>query len=296
MHNTPPPPPFYIDKQEEQQLRIAAERLSPSLVIQQATSFDDYVRQFMIPTTIMELARKAAQIRLSTWEVEGIRAFLAPHGGGILRYILEKKAEADRTHPPYIRVACTGEGRYDKDAREKFGYDGPSANEHQGDFGSAVVLEIWPAQHYSPIHSHGDTTGIIYCLHDQLDVMAYSALDWNARKVGLVTLTPGQCAWLAGDRFAVHKVYCPSDGGAKPVGPQNLLNDSSNFGASFHVYVNESELNDLAKPEPKDNTRDIFKFVNEAEPHNIEKFTTHSDLSWSVLRRLLAAHASKMGL
>lgn len=291
-------PPFYIDKEEEQQLRIAAARLSPSLVIQPAASFDDYVRQLMIPTTVMELARKASQIRLSTWEAEGIRAFLAPDGGGILRYILEKKAEGDKTHPPYIRVACTGKGDYDDEAREKFGYRGGSGDEHKGDYGSPVVLEIWPAQHYSPMHSHGDTTGIIYCLYGQLDVMAYGSLEWNAEKVGLLTLTPGQCAWLAGDRFAVHKVYCPTDGGAKPVGPDNLLNDSSNFGASFHVYLNEAELPlvraTAEAPEP--HTRDIFNYVDEAPPHEVKEFATYSDISWSVLRWLLADHAAKAGL
>jgi hypothetical protein len=290
-------PPFYITADEEQQLRIDAARLSPSLVIQPATSFDDYVRQLMIPTSVMELARKAAQIRLSTWEAEGIRAFLAPHGGGILRYILEQKAKEDPSHPPYIRVACTGKGNYDEDAASRFGYPGPPGDEHQGDFGSPVVLEIWPAQHYSPMHSHGDTTGIIYCLYGQLDVMAYAALDWDAQKVGLLTLTPGQCAWLAGERFAVHKVYCPTDGGAKPVGPGNLLNDSSNFGASFHVYLNESELPLVRMARgPKPHTRDIFNYVDEAPPHEVKEFNTYSDLSWSVLRWLLAEHAAKARL
>ncbi|HEX8254799.1 MAG TPA: hypothetical protein VF846_16765 [Thermoanaerobaculia bacterium] len=290
-------PPFYITADEEQQLRIAAARLSPSLVIQTATSFDDYVRQLMIPTAVMELARKAAQIRLSTWEAEGIRAFLAPNGGGILRYILEQKAKKDPTHPPYIRVACTGKGDYDDDA-SRFGYRGPTGDQHAGDYGSPVVLEIWPAQHYSPMHSHGDTTGIVYCLYGQLDIMAYATLAWDAEKVGLLTLTPGQCAWLAGDRFAVHKVYCPTDGGSKPVGLDNLLNDSSNFGASFHVYLNESELPlvRMTGSEPQPHTRDIFNYVDEEPPHEVKEFDTYSDLSWSVLRWLLAEHAAKAGL
>lgn len=297
MQETSKRPPFYIDKTTEQQLRSAAARLSPSLVIQPATSFDDYVRQLMIPTTVMELARKAAEIRLATWEAEGIRALLAPHGGGILRHILEQKAAADPSHPPYIRVACTGKGDFDDVAREKFGAHDPRAGEHEGNYGSPVVLEIWPAQHYSPMHSHGNTTGIIYCLYGQIDVMAYDALDWNAKQVGLLTLTPGQCAWLAGDRFAVHKVYCPTDGGAEPVGPGNLLNDSSDFGASFHVYLNESEVPLVGfAAEPQPYTRDRFDFVDEAEPHTVKPFTTYSDLSWSILRRLLAQHAAKAGL
>ncbi len=298
-----PGPPYYVTAEEELELRIRASqgvlmnKIPTSLVIGQPTSFDDYVRQLMIPTRVLELARKASTIRLSAWEAEAIRASIAP-GNGLLREILKKKAEADDSHPPYIRVACTGRGDYDDLAAERYGYDaGGEEDIHEGEFGSPVVLEIWPAQHYSPMHSHGDTTGIIYCLAGQIDVMAYAALDWRADKVGLVTLTPGQCAWLDGERFAVHKVYCPMDGGHRAVGPGNLLNDSSNYAATFHVYLNQSELPLVsAAPEPESRTRDMFTFVNEKEPHRTEQFTTYSDLSWRILRRVMAEYAAKIGM
>jgi hypothetical protein len=298
-----PGPPYFVTTEEELGLRIKASqgilmnKVPTSLVIGQATSFDDYVRQLMIPTRVLELARKASAIRFSAWEAEAIRASIAPEGGGLLREILKKKAEADGSHPPYIRVACTGKGDYDEMAAERYGYDAGAEDVHQGEFGSPVVLEIWPAQHYSPMHSHGDTTGIIYCLAGQIDVMAYAGLDWGAEKVGLVTLTPGQCAWLDGERFAVHKVYCPMDGGREPVGPGNLLNDSSNYAATFHVYLNQSELPLVsAAAEPEPDTRDQFTFVNENPPHDIVPFPTYSDVSWRILRRVMADHAAKIGM
>lgn len=298
-----PGPPYYIDRKEELTLRIKASqgillnKVPTSLVIGQATSFDDYVRQLMIPTRVLELARKASAIRFSAWEAEAIRASIAPEGRGILREILMLKARADNSHPPYIRVACTGKGDYDELAAERYGYEVEEEDIHKGDFGSPVVLEIWPAQHYSPMHSHGDTTGIIYCLAGQIDVMAYADLDWNAEKVGLMTLTPGQCAWLDGERFAVHKVYCPMDGGDRPVGPDNLLNDSSNYAATFHVYLNQSELPLVsATPEPEPDTRDQFTFVNEKPPHDIIPFPTYSDISWRILRRVMADYAAKLGI
>jgi hypothetical protein len=297
-----PGPPYYVTKEEELELRIKASRgvvmngVPTSLVIGQPTSFDDYVRQLMIPTRVLELSRKASAIRFSAWEAEAIRASIAP-GDGLLRRILELKAGADKTHPPYIRVACTGVGDYDHLARE-YGYEVGEEPEHTGDFGSPVVLELWPAQHYSPMHSHGQTTGIIYSLVGQIDVMAYGSLEWEAEKVGLLTLTPGQCAWLDGDRFAVHKVYCPMEGGAKPVGPGNLLNDSSNYAATFHVYLNRDELplvGAAAMPEPKPDTRDTFYYINE-EKHDEGKFETYSDISWRVLRKVLADYAAKIGM
>ena len=300
---TEPGPPYYVTKQEELELRIKASRgivlnnVPTSMVIGQATTFDDYVRQLMIPTRVLELARKASDIRFSAWETEAIRASIAP-GDGLLRRILVEKARADDSHPPYVRVACTGKGDYDHLAAE-YGYEVDEAAEvtHEGDFGSPVVLEIWPAQHYSPMHSHGRTTGIIYSLTGQIDVMGYAGLDWNAEKVGLLTLTPGQCAWLDGERFAVHKVHCPMDGGAEPVGPGNLLNDSSNYAATFHVYLNQSELPLVsAALEPEPDTRDVFTFVDEKPPREQMPFTTYSDLSWQVLRKVMADYAAKIGM
>jgi hypothetical protein len=298
-------PPFFITKKEELELRIRASqgvvmnKVPTSLVIGQPTSFDDYVRQLMIPTRVLELARKASAIRFSAWEAEAIRASIAPGRGkekGLLRKILELKAKKDDSHPPYIRVACTGRGDYDELAAREYGYEveGDGEDVHKGEFGSPVVLELWPAQHYSPMHSHGMTTGIIYCLAGQIDVMAYGKLKWGAKKVGLLTITPGQCAWLDGERFAVHKVFCPMDGGDEPVGPDNLLNDSGNYAATFHVYLNRDEL-PLVAAAPRPDTRDQFTFVNE-KTRKIEEFPTYSDISWSILRRVMADYAAKIGM
>jgi len=64
-------PPFFITKSEEEVLRVSTGRLSPSAVITQATSFDEYARQLLVPPTVMDLARKASAIRFSSWEIEG---------------------------------------------------------------------------------------------------------------------------------------------------------------------------------------------------------------------------------
>ncbi|MBB5120858.1 hypothetical protein AF335_05680 [Streptomyces eurocidicus] len=283
-----PGPPFYITKEQETQLRLAAEKISPSLAITQATTFDEYARQLMVPPAVMELARKAADIRFTTWEIEGIRQLLAPETAGkvpLLRQILLKKLQDDPSHPPYIRVACTGKGDYD-DLAQAHGYEVT----HDGDYGSPVVLEIWPAQHYSPMHSHGDTTGIVYCIAGQLDVMSYATLDWNAEKRGLVTLTPGVCAWLTKDTYAVHKVYCPLNAGPNPTyGPNGnlILNDTGDFGASFHVYLNEDELSVAVGDS---HSRDAFDYIDEVT-HEKKQFMTYSDLSWRVLRSVLAQNA-----
>ncbi|MDQ8707921.1 hypothetical protein RCO28_36465 [Streptomyces sp. LHD-70] len=281
--------PFHITKAEERQLRMQGANASPALVVGQASSFDEYARQLMIPPAVMDLARKAADLQLSAWEVEAIRKHLAPAEAdgsvGLLREILRRKAVDDHQHqhPPYIRVACTGSGTYDDLAVEDGHVSSLPAKE--GGIGSPVVLEIWPAQHYSPIHSHGRTTGIVFCLAGQLDVMVYDGLSWDAPKLGLLTLTAGQCAWLSKDTYAVHKVYCPMNGGDGQTGPL-FMNTTDEFGASFHVYLNEDEV----APELHDaegQSRDRFAYIDEHDKRK-KWFETHSDLSWSVLRRVLA--------
>ena len=280
--------PFHVTKEEERRLRLQGARAIPSPVIGQATSFDEYARQLMIPPAVMDLARKAADLRLSAWEVEAMRKQLAPAetdgSMGLLRRILLKKNEKDRSHPPYIRVACTGRGDFDNLATEHGYLD--HLEDPEGDIGSPVVLEIWPAQHYSPIHSHGHTSGIVFCLAGQLDVMVYDRLDWNATKLGMLTLTPGQCAWLTKETYAVHRVFCPMNGGDGTPGP-GFMNSTDEFGASFHVYLNPDETS-VQFDDGDSHNRNVFDYIRE-DDHVRDKFKTHSDLSWSVLRRVLAS-------
>ncbi|GAA5611270.1 hypothetical protein CP981_01300 [Streptomyces platensis] len=279
--------PFHITKEEERQLRLQGAQAVPSLVIGQATSFDEYARQLMIPPAVMDLARKAEDLRLSAWEIEALRHHLAPgepgRKMGLLRRILHAKQGDDVSHPPYIRVACSGRGHYDELATKHGHLD--SKDLPEGDIGSPVVLEIWPAQHYSPIHSHGHTTGIVFCLAGQLDVMVYEHLDWNATKLGLLTLTPGQCAWLSKDTYAVHRVFCPMNGGDGTTGP-GYMNSTDEFGASFHVYLNP-EGTAVEHHDGDSNSRDSFDYIDE-DGKDQRHFATHSDLSWSILRRVLA--------
>ena len=55
----------------------------------------------------------------------------------------------------------------------------------------------------------------------------------------------------------MHRVYCPKDGGSKPVGPDNLLNETTDYGATFHVYLNEEAIPDTYTPAELGG-RDVF--------------------------------------
>lgn len=250
-HN--PTSPFHISDLEAIELRKLGQELIPSPLIINSTSFNGFVSQLMIPNTVIELARKCAGITLSAREIKGIERSL---NEGRLKDILDDKFEEDSSHPPYIRIDCTNGGQHF--------------------YGSPVVLEIWPGQHFSPIHSHGKTTGIIYCLTGKLDVMLYDRLDWDANKLGLLTLHKGDCAWLNGRHFPVHKVYSPLPKGS--------------FAASLHAYINKDELPLL---QSESDSRDEFDFVHEAKPHQLDIFKTYSDLTWKQLSREIDRRAPK---
>lgn len=268
-------PPFYVTPEEEKELRLKATRLSPSPFYEPATSFDDFTSLLFIPSMITVLYEKVKNIRLASWETAAIQRSL---NEGVLKRVLDKKWEDDKSHPPYIRVAITGAGDFDDMVVSEFYYlkAPPDMDaDHKGDYGQATILEIWPGGHYSPIHSHGDTTGILLGMVGVLDIVNYAELDWDAEKLGMLSLTPGKVCWLSGPSFAVHKVNCPLPPGQ--------------FGASFHVYINKDELPVLmARGYIPSDSRDEFDYVYELEPHDLRKFKTYSDLSWPVLRQELA--------
>ncbi|MDH6121343.1 hypothetical protein [Kitasatospora sp. GAS204B] len=64
------------------------------------------------------------------------------------------------------------------------------------------------------------------------------------------------------------------------------MSDTSEFAASFHVYLNENELS-MDSYTAADLNRDTFRYIDELD-HKEKEFRTYSDLSWNVLRKVLA--------
>jgi hypothetical protein len=81
------------------------------------------------------------------------------------------------------------------------------------------------------------------------------------------------------------------DGGMKAVGLDNLLNETSNYAATLHVYLNKDEVTPGAYDGSVSGTREIFSFIDE-KTHEQRDFITYSDLSWHVLRSVLANYTA----
>jgi len=71
----------------------------------------------------------------------------------------------------------------------------------------AYVLEIWPSGHYSPIHAHANTYGIIKVLHGEINVKLYRALNVERKRpFQEVTLYKDQVTWLTPGLNQIHKL------------------------------------------------------------------------------------------
>jgi len=84
---------------------------------------------------------------------------------------------------------------------------------HQGlSPGVPYVLEIWPPHHYSPIHKHSDSHGLIRVLYGKLSVKLYASLNIHHQDYFIESLLePGNVTWLSPGLNQIHKVLNPTD-------------------------------------------------------------------------------------
>lgn len=222
---------FGIGDAEAGRLRDAASYLSPSPLIADARRVFEYGRQHEIPERVIDLHRRTRSLRLSQWEQEAIRVSLnAPDG--TLRQLLGMKAKRQGVkdaRTTYIRVDCFGKSVQ-----------------------SPCLLEIWPGGHYSPIHEHAGSTGLVKGVFGRVDIMLYESLSARPKEVALVSMTADRCSWMSPEHFQAHKVFCPMA--------------EHDFAATFHIYI--------------DTKSEFFRYREDAEPHRIAEFLTESDIAW----------------
>lgn len=84
-----------------------------------------------------------------------------------------------------------------------------TVGENLGDSpGAPYVLEIWPGQHYSPIHRHAECNAIIKVLHGSLSCRWFRSLQFEEdRPYQQSVLTAGQVTWLEPGQFQTHQLY-----------------------------------------------------------------------------------------
>ncbi len=93
--------------------------------------------------------------------------------------------------------------------RKKQCYLRITVGENLGDSpGVPYVLEIWPGQHYSPVHRHAECNAIIKVLHGSLSCRWFSSLhaeDDTPYQQAVVSAS--QVTWLDPGQFQTHQLY-----------------------------------------------------------------------------------------
>jgi len=72
--------------------------------------------------------------------------------------------------------------------------------------GIPYVLEIWPAGHYSPIHSHGNAEAIIKVLHGDIHVKLFPFLGSGVDAFASTDFTKDDIAWISPNLNQIHQL------------------------------------------------------------------------------------------
>ncbi len=84
-----------------------------------------------------------------------------------------------------------------------------TVGENLGDSpGAPYVLEIWPGQHFSPIHRHAECNAVIKVLHGSLSCRWFSSLHADETTAfQQAVLSASQVTWLDPGQFQTHQLY-----------------------------------------------------------------------------------------
>lgn len=114
--------------------------------------------------------------------------------------------------------------------------------------GQPYVLEIWPKEHFSPIHNHGNTVGIIKLLDGSLISEYFNPLtetnNMYQEPVKTTSLHAGQITWLTPTMYQTHRLTnLNSTRAAISIQAYSHLNDFDNHEESFnYILPNSGDL------------------------------------------------------
>jgi hypothetical protein len=75
--------------------------------------------------------------------------------------------------------------------------------------GIPYVMEIWPPQHYSPIHNHAGAEAVIRVLHGTIQVALFPFLG-SDQPFQTTTFEKDDCTWISPTLNQTHQLYNPN--------------------------------------------------------------------------------------
>lgn len=188
---------------------------------------------------------------------QAIERSIADPNGWCYKRLAEKSREFDKDKPnlleTYLRITI---------------------GENNGESpGIPYVMEIWPPQHYSPIHNHGGANAIIRVLHGKINVSLYPYLG-TVEPFALADFVKDDVTWLSPTLNQVHK----------------LLNQGTSTCITIQCYLYDLEDRDHY---------DYFDYMD--GQGRIQQYEPDSDMDFVAFKELMrqewsAAHPPKSSL
>lgn len=130
--------------------------------------------------------------------------------------------------------------------------------------GVPYVLEIWPPNHYSPIHNHADADAIIRVLHGEITVNLYSMLsEYHKEPFATAKFEKENVTWLSPQLNQTHQLKnCNSNG------PTCMTIQCYQYGAENTTHY------------------EYFDYLDEST-NTIKKFNPTSDMGFDEFKKLM---------
>lgn len=121
--------------------------------------------------------------------------------------------------------------------------------------GVPYVMEIWPPQHYSPIHNHGGSSAVIRVLHGKINVSLYPYLSSdNVEPFGKEDFSEDDITWISPTLNQVHQL-------------RNLSNENTCITIQCYMYENDNNTH-----------YDYFDYLD--DDGKIQQFEPNSDMDF----------------
>lgn len=136
--------------------------------------------------------------------------------------------------------------------------------------GIPYVIEIWPPNHYSPIHNHGNANAIIRVLHGEINVALYPMLSsYHCTPFKKATFREGEITWISPRYNQFHKLHNINTDGPSCITIQCYLYAQDNI--EHYKY---------------------FDYLNDKE--TIEQFTPNSDADYLQFKKIIRKEWKKV--
>jgi len=127
--------------------------------------------------------------------------------------------------------------------------------------GIPYVLEIWPAGHYSPIHSHGNAEAIIKVLHGDIHVKLFPFLSDSCESFLSADFTKDDFAWISPNLNQTHQL-------------QNRSAEEPCMTIQCYMYDTKDKMH-----------YDYFDYVDNT--NTVQKYEPDSDMDFVAFKELM---------